>query len=257
MPQYLERFQQPSDVVAYDESEYGRGSYSSFIWKLQQPVLRSIIEEQRARIGKIRLLDFACGTGRILSFVEDLVEQSDGVDLSLPMIERAAARCQKSRLIVGDIVADSSIARGRYEIITTFRFLLNAENSVRLAVLRALRARIDSEHGILIANVHGHSLSSRHLALKYRRWQSARSEPSAENDPMLAEMEKAEIIELFRAGGFEEVRILGFGVLPQFLYRTPAKFLAKWIDRALAARSFATPFSIDLMCVCTPAKSCG
>ena len=255
MPKYLERFQHTADVQAYDETEYGGDSYSSFIWQLQRPILREVIEERRATVGKLRLLDFACGTGRILSFVEDLVDTSDGIDRSQPMLERATVRCQRSRLIAGDIVEDRTIASGPYEIITAFRFLLNAEDSVRVAVLQALRARIDEERGILIANVHGNAFSSRHLALKYRRWQATRRHASAEDDSMLAEMRKAEIVRLLRAGGFDLVRIVGFGVVPQFLHRTPAKSLARWVDHALVAKSFAMPFSIDLMFVCTPSKS--
>jgi SAM-dependent methyltransferase len=251
---YLERFQSAADVAAYDEAEYGSDSYSSFIWELQKPVLRDIIEHRRTATGEIRLLDFACGTGRILSFVEDLVEDSEGVDLSSSMIERAAGRCRKSRLIVGDIAADSSIARRRYEVITAFRFLLNAEDSVRLAVLRALRSRIDEEHGILIANIHGNSFSLRHLALKYRRWKLARIDSNKGNDVMLAEMTMSEIVDLLRKAGFEVAQTVGFGVMPKFLYRTPAKRLEKWIDRIFSARSFTTAFSIDLMFVCTPVK---
>lgn len=254
MTPYLERFQDAADVAAYDEAEYRSDSYSSFIWELQKPVLREIIERQRVLSGEIRLLDFACGTGRIISFVENLVAASDGVDLSPAMLSRAAERCRKSDLFAGDIVEDSSLANHRYDVITAFRFLLNVEGPIQRAALRALRSRI-AENGILILNMHGNAFSLRHFAIAFRRWREARRHKAGAKEIMLAEMTKHEVTQLLRGAGFEVKEIVGFGIVPRFFYRTPLVSMAKWIDRALVAKSFCRSIAIDLMFICTPSKS--
>lgn len=129
MIRYQERFERRATVDSYEEEEYAPGSYASFIWELQQPVLRSMLARQRETCGRVRLLNFACGTGRILSFAESQVDQSDGVDRSAAMLERAARKCRTSRLLLGDIVTDPGLANERYDVITAFRFLLNAEDA--------------------------------------------------------------------------------------------------------------------------------
>lgn len=248
---YEERFQTDADVERYESAEYGRESYPSFIWELQKPILRRLIARQE-RTPQIRLLDFACGTGRILSFVEKLVDQADGVDISPSMLQRATGRCTKSRLYAGDIVADRDLANHRYDIVTAFRFLLNADISVRKAALQALRGRIDEEHGVLIANVHGNAFSLRHLPILYRKWRLRRSSSAADQEVMIAEMGLAEIDHLFRDCGFHIAEQFGFGITPQFVHRTPARAVARWIDRHLAAREIAKNVSIDLLFVCRP-----
>jgi SAM-dependent methyltransferase len=252
VPTYQERFERTADVESYALKEYGPDSYSSFIWDLEKPLLQSILARQRSQCGRIRQLDFACGTGRILSFTENLVDESEGVDISSAMISRAKQCCRKSKVSVGDIVRDHSLACHRYDVITAFRFFLNAEDSVRRAVLQALRARINNEHGLLVADVHGNSCSLRHLTLAYRKWRSKDLSSQLLGETMLAESGLDEIVQFFRAGGFAVREHFGFGILPQFVYRTPAAFLARWLDRAFAASPLTKKISINLVFVCTP-----
>lgn len=253
MTSYRERFLQPEQVSSYEAEEYGAASYGSYIWQLQQPMLADLLEQQRRRRVTLRLLDFACGTGRVLSFAARFAQASDGVDISPAMLQKAAARCHRSRLLAGDITAEASLVPGPYDVITAFRFFLNAEPPVRLEVLRALRARLDPEEGMLIANVHGNSMSLRHVSLAYRRWRVRRAN-AAQPDLMLAEMSARQARELFQKAGFEVVEQIGFGVLPQLAHKSALRPIARWIDRRLAAQPLLRSVSVDLLFVCRPAR---
>lgn len=247
---YRERFSAAAEAESYDAEQYGRSSHSTFLWELQQPVLRALLERQRAIRGELRLLDFACGTGRILSFVENLASESEGVDISPAMLARAAPRCRRSRLLAGDIVEDQSLASGPYDVITTFRFLLNAEPTVRGEVLDALRQRLAPD-GLLIANIHGNAASLRHISLAYRRWESRRR-PAAEADLMLAEMSPPAARELFASAGFEVVEQVGFGLLPHLAHRSFLRPFARAVDRQLSGRRALRDVAVDLLFVCRP-----
>ena len=108
----------------------------------------------------VRLLDFACGSGRILSFVEGLVSTAEGVDISTGMAEVAQQRCTSATIRVGNILEDPGLLQPPYDIITCFRFLLNVENSIRRSSLRRLREVIRTPGGLLLINIHGNSRSS-------------------------------------------------------------------------------------------------
>src|ERR1017187_9589199 len=137
---YSDRFQAKSAVADYEAKEYGAGSYSSFIWDLQRPVLEKIVSDfRRTQTGQVRLLDFACGTGRVIASLEPLVDAAEGIDISENMVEVARKKCRTARLLVGDILANPEILQKKYDVITSFRFLLNVEPELRSRVLQRLR----------------------------------------------------------------------------------------------------------------------
>jgi SAM-dependent methyltransferase len=246
---YSQRFQDSAAVADYDSKEYGAGSYSSRIWRQQRPVVEKIIADVRGgRTNPLRLLDFACGTGRVISALEPLVDEADGIDISSSMVAVARGKCRSAQLRVGDILAQPELIQGKYDVITAFRFLLNVEPEVRLGVLKKLRGAISEPNGILIVNVHGNSRSLRHPAILWRR-QREQSRPTG---AMLNEMSPAETKQLLLEGGFQIVRQFGFGMLPPTFYRTPLRGLAEICDRSLAGENFLSNLSIDLMFVCRP-----
>src|SRR5208282_1965293 len=125
---YADRFQAKDDVASYDLQEYGAGSYASGIWDLQRPFLAEILLQYQAEVGhSLTLLDFACGTGRVLSTLEQLVVSADGIDISPEMIAVARTKCVEARLQVGDILTQPGLLQKNYDVITAFRFLLNVE----------------------------------------------------------------------------------------------------------------------------------
>jgi SAM-dependent methyltransferase len=246
---YAERFQQKESVAAYEAEEYGAESYSSCMWRLQRPALEQLVKNFRAtQTGPVRLLDFACGTGRVLSALEPLVDAADGVDISENMVAAARGKCTKARLRVGDVLTQPELLQPEYDLISCFRFVLNAEPELRVKVLRRLRQILRTPGGLLLVNVHGNSHSLRHPAIVWRRWR----ERGIKSDAMLNEMSPAAAKFLLQASGFEIVRTVGFGILPPTLYRTPLRPGALAVDRALAGQKIWAKWSVDLMFVCRP-----
>jgi len=246
---YSTRFQNQTDVEAYEHGEYGPASYSSQVWQWQRPVVEQIIRDFRQnRPQPVRLLDFACGTGRVLSSIESLADFVEGVDISENMVKLARTKCLKAKLSVGDILSQPKLLTGQYDIITAFRFLLNVEPIIRERVLRKLREVILAPGGLLMLNVHGNSRSLRHPAIVWRRWRE-RSHPS---NAMLNEMSPHETQALLNASGFRIVRQFGFGMLPPTLYRTPLRKTAAAADRLFAGENLWRNVSIDMMFVCEP-----
>lgn len=248
---YSGRFRSDVEVFSYEDDEYAPDSYASFIWALQRPFLENCLLRQKSAVPSVRLLDFACGTGRVLSFLEALVDESVGLDISPEMVRIAAGKCRRSTFYIGNFIDEPQIVAGKYDVITLFRFLLDAEPDLRLAVLRWLRSRMNEQHGLLIANMHGNAWSLRHPALCYHRWRM-RGPSEKGNDQLLSEMTPRDVYHLFQASGFEIVEQVGFGLLPQVVFRTPLRFFARWLDRTFACASLMKNVSIDLLFVCKP-----
>jgi len=244
---YADRFQPQEAVAAYDTAEYGAESYSSAVWQLQRPVLEQVVKEFcAAPTGPVRLLDFACGTGRVLSALEPLVDAADGVDISENMVAVARGKCPKARLLVGDVLARPELLQPEYDLISCFRFVLNAEPELRGRVLRRLRSVLRSPGGRLLVNVHGNSRSLRHPAILWRRGRGA------EKEAMLNEMSPVEARRLLADSGFEVERQFGFGLVPPTLYRTPLRRAAAAVDRAFAGENLWRNWSVDILFVCRP-----
>lgn len=247
---YKERFVTPEDVTDYESREYHAASYSSRMWELQMPVLRKLLEGHRNQHGRLRLLDFACGTGRVLSFEESLVDESYGIDISPQMAQAARAKCVRSEIRIGDICANPDLVPGKFQVVSALRFLLNAEPALREAALNRLRGCLDERSGILITNMHGNSHSLRHYSLIYRRWQRRRNPTKFPESYMLEEMSPAETANLLRRCGFEIIQQIGFGLLPRFMHESPLRQLAWLIDRAVAGAHWTQNCSIDVFYVC-------
>ncbi len=246
---YSDRFQKKEAVAAYDAGEYGAGSYSSFIWDLERPVLEKIVADfRRTRSGPVRLLDFACGTGRVIASLERLVDAAEGIDISENMVAVAREKCRRARLQVGDVLSQPELLQKPYDVITSFRFLLNAEPALRSRVLKKLRAVLREPDGLLAVNVHGNSRSLRHPAVVWRRWRERTKKTGA----MLNEMSPAETEELLRENGFQIVRRLGFGMLPPAFYRTALRGAAGAVDKFFAGENGWSRCSIDMMFICQP-----
>jgi SAM-dependent methyltransferase len=239
---YATRFRDKQEVIHYDSVEYSADSYASYIWKLQKPKLVEVITSHRAA-APCRLLDFACGTGRILSFVEGLVDQIDGVDISPEMAEVAQTKCAKAKIRVGDILTEPNLITGDYDFVTAFRYFLNAEEEMRFRVLTKLHEYLQKRKGLLITNIHGNASSVRYAALAYRRIVHGESH---------SQLSRSQVRRMFEETGFRIVAEYGFGVLPPLSYRTPLSGVAKWVDAGAGRIRMLTPLSIDLLYICQP-----
>lgn len=235
--EYKDRFLELEAVRGY-EKLYGESTRDSLIWRLQQPYLTSIIQGILQARGSIDALDFACGTGRILTFVEPFVNRIDAIDISPAMAEVARNRATKARVVVGDITQPDILAR-QYDVATAFRFLLNSSDEARHGALESLRERLLERRGYLIVNNHGNLHSLRHPVMKFGR----------KNTDLSNELRHSEVRDLLDRTGFKLIQYRGFGLFPDVAYRLPLGRALTRIDAITSARTLTTRFSIDIVYV--------
>jgi hypothetical protein len=164
------------------------------------------------------------------------------------MVAVARKKCRTARLEVGDILSRPEMLHKNYDVITSFRFLLNVEPELRSRVLKKLREVLREPDGLLVVNVHGNSRSLRHPAIVWRRWR----ERANKTDAMLNEMSPVETKQLLQSSGFHIVHQFGFGMLPPTLYRTPLHGAAAVLDKSFAGENRWCDRSIDMLFVCRP-----
>ncbi len=238
---YSEAFATPEAASNYEQEQYCETSYDAFIWSLQRHRVLQVIAGLSAGRELVHL-DFATGTGRILLAVEQLPLRSVGLDISPQMLRLAAAKVSKAKLIVGDILAEPDLVAEGFDVITVFRFFLNAEPELRESIMKALAVRLRDGCGRLIFNIHGNKHSLRHFALKYRggsrEWKN--------------EMSVAEVRRLVEDAGLEIEAWWGDGLCPKFLHRCWLAPLARTIDRWAANSNLFRAFSVDLLFVARP-----
>src|SRR5207237_10856803 len=115
-----------------------------------------------------RALGCPGGTGRALGLLAARVREVIGVDVSAPMIEAARKHCPNARLVLGDVTVNPALLTESADVVTAFRFLLNAEPPLRAAALDWMRDRLGPE-GLLIVNFHLNPRSLRGRYLRLRR----------------------------------------------------------------------------------------
>ena len=110
-------------------------------------------------------VDFACGTGRIISAVEQYATNSIGVDVSETMINEARRKCKRTEFFVQD-VTKQPLTLPTIDVATAFRFFGNAQQELRKSVLQFLHSTLRTG-GHLILNNHRnpHSVQNRLFSL--------------------------------------------------------------------------------------------
>lgn len=141
---------------------YGKGYYLHQWKKLEEPLLRNQLRKYKA-LGIRSAMDFACGTGRILSVLEEYFDDTVGIDLSWPMLQYARQVCTHSKIICQDITIKPIYLN--VDMVTAFRFFVNAEPTLQEDALRAIHGCL-KPGGILLANVHQNASSI--LGIIYR-----------------------------------------------------------------------------------------
>lgn len=146
------------------ERTYREGYYRAQWERIERPLLRRLLAVTHAE-GARTTLDFACGTGRILAEHEAFFPDTWGVDVSEAMVTRARDRCAQSHIVLQDLtVAPLPVS---FDVITAFRFFLNAEPELRTSVVAALW-RHCNPGGRLIANIHVNRNSPLGIAYRLR-----------------------------------------------------------------------------------------
>jgi SAM-dependent methyltransferase len=133
------------------DANLDREPFSQYMAKCESRILQWLASEFFHN--KIpHYLDFACGTGRITSFMEDFAEEAYGVDISRSMVAVAQCKCKKTRFSVLDITRET-LNLPQMELITAFRFFGNAQDELRAGAFSSLREKL-SPTGYLVFNNH-------------------------------------------------------------------------------------------------------
>jgi|SRR3989344_4338755 len=254
MKDYRESHKEERIARQYEEVVYRKNSYDDMLWKWEQGVLGCEVKNFKKQKSAISLLDFATGTGRILAFLEDKVETALGVDNAEVMLVHARSRVKKAELLCVDITNleaelplgssaskwQDVLAGKQFDLITAFRFFLNAQPELRNAALRILIPKLRNEHSLFIFNIHGNLWSHR---LFSKVWYAMRGR-------RLNTMTVSEVRRLAKRHGLEIVRWYGFGVKPKFLYRLFGAQFMFAVDSLLSKIPGMKYISYDLIFVC-------
>jgi len=241
MASYRDQFLSAKEAERYDSRQYGADSYSDLLWSLEREYLASLIEDMRTTHEAIDYLDFAAGTGRVIEFMEDKVDSAVGIEISPAMIERANQKLTRGRMICIDITADDAGIEGRYDLITAFRFVLNAEPNLRQSGINALAKRLKDDDSILIFNNHGNLLSYKLLLWPLFRF---RSRGSVGRSPS-GYMTNREAHRIARRAGLEITKTMGYGFLSGRVAAVlPAERIAR-IERAISRSRVLRPFCVN------------
>lgn len=231
---YADSHKKHGKGVSYDE-HYATNPWRRFLWSREQLALNDLVDEF-FKDGDIHLLDFACGTGRIVRFLEDRVTEAVGVDVSESMLEEARAKLMRTELIQADITKENILKGRKFNLITAFRFFLNAEPELRQAALKALVSLLD-ENGYFVFNIHRNQTSP--LArFKYKRSHKKRNFMSMQ-----------EVRDMAGEAGLKIVKIYPVGFLPLYKIKLP-HVLNSAIDSIGTKFAFLQDYSESPIMVC-------
>lgn len=208
-------------VAAYEQT-YQRGYYRAQWEHIEAPLLAQLFADLRDS-GDRLLVDLACGTGRILQLAEGHFPTTVGVDVSASMLAVASARCPRSLVIRGD-VEQFSLSKPA-DVVTAFRFFLNAEPDLRRRAL-ACANRILRPGGHLLVNIHVSSSSILGAAYRVRNRLRAQKLANTCSDK--------DFVELVSDSGFEVAGVHYYGIWPRMGRRLEwmAPYGSNYFERA-------------------------
>lgn len=172
----------------------------ALMWDLEQAMLREVVAELRPK----RVLDFACGTGRISSFIETMFPEPEihGIDVSESMLSVAREKAGRGQYrVMESREAVAFYGEKFFDLITAFRFFANADPSLRESVSADL-GRLIRDDGTLLINNHRNFWSTSYIG---RRIIGQRPVGALNSD----------IERLFEDQGFQVKQKISLGVWPQ------------------------------------------
>ena len=213
---YTDSYLRPETSGArYDRSVGNR--FELAIYRLEQGLLRRLFRDRFGANPHTRYLDFACGTGRILSTFRTLVISRTGVDTSAGQLEGAKEKDPEATLICGNVVSDPGLLGGqRFDLITCFRLFLNLEPEHRVPILRRLHGLL-APGGRLIVDNHMNRYSALGLmALAAHRVLRIPRKPFVPpgRRGIISTMSEREMRSALAAAGFAVEEVARFCVLP-------------------------------------------
>jgi SAM-dependent methyltransferase len=229
----------------YDDDLWDQRAAKGLDWLVEQRLLAAVLPS-RVPPGPKMVADFACGTGRVLELLSRYYDSPVGIDISPDMLDLARHRRPGATFVLGDVTTTPTLAPGPFDLITAFRFFLNAEPELRSAALEWMRGALQPG-GLLVANFHLNPVSLRGAYLRLRMKPATR--------PPMMTLEEAR--QLFVAHGFIVHQTLGYGFLP--FRREGKKLLApaarRTVETSLAGTDFLRPVAGSFLLVAGLAPS--
>ena len=242
---YRQQFAKASKAEEYDSVQYDDRSYSEVLWRVEQDQLSRIVEDFRRTHNSIHYLDFAAGTGRIVAFMEDKVDHATGIEISEGMVERAQQKLAKSTMICTDITAEDAEIEGQYDLITTFRFILNAEPGLRRAGIEALVKRLRDDTSLLVFNNHSNPFSHKLFFWPFHKLRSLFKGYHTEGNYLT----NRQVHRLAREAGLRITLTLGCGFLSGKVARFFPMEKAIAIEKYIARSRLLRPFCVNQLYV--------
>jgi SAM-dependent methyltransferase len=240
---YSDKYQNPATAECYDNVICDAEGSGAPFWSVEQVLLDRLIARHCPNHREADALDFACGTGRILRFVRPRVKTLVGVDISQAMLDRAAGKVADTRLICADIVNNPQDVPGGKDLITSFRFLLLAEEPLRTQCISALAGKLRDRNSVMIINSHGNPRSFRALA-------NLKNKIFKKGSPPLPAFSLKDMKALAERCGLEIVAVSGLGFVPNGIAKILPGWLYRGIERIFCGRPVIWRFASDLMFVC-------
>ncbi|MGX5830204.1 class I SAM-dependent DNA methyltransferase [Mesorhizobium sp. 43Arga] len=148
-------------------------------------------------------LDFACGTGRVTTVAGPLFAEVVGVDVSQCML--ACARVPGNVKLVKADLTGAPLSK-RFDVVTAFRFFLNAEDPLRREALSAIHEHLN-DGGLLVSNIHMNATSPAGLVCRFLNRFQGRVVRSTLSIHAYRQM--------LASNGFVVERVIGYGFLPR------------------------------------------
>ena len=209
------------------------------MWGWERALLDREITELKKKVGFISALDFACGTGRIITLTEKLVDHSVGVDISSSMLEYARGKLSHTELICADLTTNDVLRGNYFQLITAFRIFLNSDAKLRDEMLAVLVSKLAPD-GHFIFNMHGNLWSHRMLTKLYFWFRGRRLNTSS----------YWQVKKMIDPHGLVIKQFYGFGVIPKPFYRIARGKYIYALDRFFACLPLMRWFSNNLVFVC-------
>ena len=243
---YRTTFSTASSAQRYDAGTYARESWSSLLWHSERRFLAELLGRRDFVPTRSHYLDFACGTGRVAEFLSPGFLSATGVDISEAMLVRARER------VPGVCFERADISNGDYslsepaDLITAFRFLLNAEPRDRMPALQWMRAQLRDSNSRIIVNNHG-NLTSHKAALYLIHRYFRRGHVSTGNV-----LSHREMIDFVRSAGLSIQEVRGFGHLGGHAHRFLGYRRMAWVQDRLGTIRCLERFAEDQIYVLAP-----
>jgi predicted TPR repeat methyltransferase len=171
------------------------------VWEFERSALDDILQKYY-RHRKINHFDFACGTGRILGYIQKHAASSVGVDVSPNMVRVARENNINAQIIIADLTKEDVLEDKKYALITAFRFFPNAKPELRSKAFCVLKKHLIAD-GYLVFNNH---LNERSLSMYIHK---IFGRPVAGHRMSFEEVES-----LVEANEMEVVKTYHFSVIP-------------------------------------------